>query len=341
MSLGEHSRSSRRAVSGVRASFASLAQRKPRTAIHQPSSPSARKMMLARALILLLILTSGWCAGCGKAPATASEPDSSSSTAPTAQRQNSPSVEEVRTYTFSVVPQQSATKSAAQWAPLLKAVSESAGVELRFRTKKDIPEFEGSLAEGKPDLAYMNPYHYEVFHDSAGYEALARAKDKRIKGIVVARVDSDLESIEDLDGLEVAFPAPAAFAATLLPLAECASSGVKVTKKFVSSHDSVYRNVASGTIAAGGGVVRTFNAMPTEVADQLKIIWTSEGFTPHAIAAHSRVPADVVAAIQEAFVKLHETPEGMALLEPIRIKGFERGRDADWDDVRALKLEQL
>lgn len=248
---------------------------------------------------------------------------------------------DVPTYTFSIVPQQSAKKSADQWMPLLAAVSEAAGVNLRFVTERDIPEFERSLREGRPDIAYMNPYHYEVFHADAGYGALARAKDKRIKGILVARKDSEIDGIEDLAGLEVAFPAPAAFAATLLPRAELARRELGVTPRFVSSHDSVYRNVASGTLPVGGGVVRTFNAMPPEVSDQLRVIWTSEGFTPHAIAAHPRVPSEVVERVQAALISLHEAPGGMGLLDPIKLKGFERAEDSDWDDVRALGLEGL
>ncbi len=248
---------------------------------------------------------------------------------------------DVPTFTFSVVPQQSAKKSADQWMPLLAAVSEAAGVNLRFVTERDIPAFERTLRAGIPDIAYMNPYHYEVFHERTGYGALARAKDKRIKGILVARKDSDIEGIEDLAGLEVAFPAPAAFAATLLPRAELARRELGVTPRFVSSHDSVYRNVASGTLPVGGGVVRTFKAMPPDVSDQLRVIWTSEGFTPHAIAAHPRVPAQVVERVQAALLGLSETPGGMDLLDPIKLKGFERGVDSDWDDVRALGLEAL
>ena len=260
------------------------------------------------------------------------------STAPQAAPTPDP---EAPTYTFSVVPQQSARKSADQWMPILAAVSEASGVRLRFVTERDIPEFERTLREGKPDIAYMNPYHYEVFHEAAGYEALARAKDKRIKGILVARKDSNLESIEDLAGLEVAFPAPAAFAATLLPRAEMARMDLGVRPRFVSSHDSVYRNVASGTMPVGGGVVRTFNAMPPDVVDQLQVIWTSEGFTPHAIAAHPRVPQEVVERVQAALIGLDQAANGASLLAPVRLNGFERGEDADWDDVRALGLEGL
>jgi phosphonate transport system substrate-binding protein len=285
---------------------------------------------MKKSVVLLLFLTGFSLLACSE-PQEPSAKTATPAQAPKAQAE----------YTFSVVPQQSASKSAAQWIPLLASISEATGVKLVFETRKDIPEFERTLSSGLPDLAYMNPYHYVVFHESPGYEALARAKDKRITGIMVARKGSDISGLGDLDGMEVAFPAPAAFAATLLPRAEFARKEMEVTPRFVSSHDSVYRNVASGTSPAGGGVVRTFKAMPAEITDQLQVIWTSEAFTPHAIAAHPRVPREVVAAIRAALVNLHETPAGAAILEPIKLKGFELGKDADWDDVRALNLEAL
>ena len=69
---------------------------------------------------------------------------------------------------FGVVPQQSATKLAKQWVPLLNYLSEKTGHTIHFATAKDIPTFEQRCANGEYDLAYMNPYHYVVFHESPG-----------------------------------------------------------------------------------------------------------------------------------------------------------------------------
>ena len=54
-----------------------------------------------------------------------------------------------------------------------------------------------------------------------------------------------------------------------------------------------------------------------------------------------RRPSEVVERVQAALMGLHETPDGMGLLDPIKLKGFERAEDSDWDDVRALGLEGL
>lgn len=243
--------------------------------------------------------------------------------------------------TFAIVPQQSASKLAKLWSPILKHLSEKSGHRLVFKTAKNIPTFEQRLSQGEYDIAYMNPYHYTVYHDEPGYTAMAKARDKRIKGIVVVHKDSPVQSLEDLAGEQLAFPSPAAFAASILTRSEFQARGVAFEPQYVSSHDSVYRNVASGRMAAGGGVLRTFNNVDPEIRDQLRILWTTPGYTPHAIAVHPRVPAEVVQDIQRALVEMDATAEGSALLESIRLKGLEAAVDGDWDDVRALRITLL
>ncbi len=112
---------------------------------------------------------------------------------------------------FGIVPQQSATTLAKRWGPILRAVSESTGHEIVFRTTKDIPEFEKQLLRGEFDIAYMNPYHYTVFHQTPGYQAFAKQKDKMIRGLIVVQKGSALDNISELNGKMVAFPSPAAF----------------------------------------------------------------------------------------------------------------------------------
>ncbi|MCP4077472.1 MAG: phosphate/phosphite/phosphonate ABC transporter substrate-binding protein [Gammaproteobacteria bacterium] len=245
------------------------------------------------------------------------------------------------TYSFGIVPQQSASKLARLWGPILKQIGEKTGYKLRFTTAPDIPTFEKRLSEGEYDFAYMNPYHYTTFHDRSGYQALAKARNKRIKGIIVVRKDSGIEELGDLDSSTLAFPAPAAFAASILTRANLSSSGVSFKPKYVSSHDSVYRTVAKGLYPAGGGVIRTLNNVSPEIRQQLRVLWTSQGYTPHAIAVHPRVADEDAKHLQQELVQLDQHTEQAALLKNIKIKGFEIAEDSDWDDVRGLELKEL
>ena len=244
-------------------------------------------------------------------------------------------------FTFGIVPQQSASKLAKLWVPVFRYLGQRAGMDLKFHTAPNIPEFERRVAAGDYDFAYVNPYHYVVFSRSPGYRAFASAKDKRIKGILVVRKESPIRSPLELEGETLAFPAPAAFAASMLTRAFLTREGATFTPKYVSSHDSVYRTVAKGLYPAGGGVLRTFNNVEPEVREQLRVLWTTEGYTPHAFSAHPRIPADAVDRLARAMAQMHTDEEGRALLTALSMKGFEDARDSDWNDVRGLDLHLL
>ena len=241
--------------------------------------------------------------------------------------------------TFGIVPQQAASKLARLWSPVLDYVSRQSGIKIQFATAKDIPTFEQHLDAGEYDFAYMNPYHFTVFNRHPGYQAVVRARDKEIKGIIVVRKDSPIQSIEEFDQMTLAFPAPAAFAASILPRSELLSRGLDFQSSYVSSHDSVYLAVAKGIYPAGGGVIRTFKNIAPEIRDQLRVLWTSRGFTPNAIAAHPDVSAEALSAVQSALVAMEKSDEGKALLKRLNIRGFERAENKDWDDVRSLQID--
>jgi phosphonate transport system substrate-binding protein len=242
---------------------------------------------------------------------------------------------------FGVVPQQATAELARNWTPVFQYLGERAGVELRFATAPDIPTFEQRMAAGEYDLAYMNPYHYTVFHAHPGYDAIARQSNKRIRGILVIRRDSDIEDIADLDGQTLAFPAPAAFAASVLPRAALKEAGIRVEPRYVRSHDSVYLAVAEGLYPAGGGIERTFANIEPELRDSLRVLWRTKDYTPHAFAAHPRVDPALVTRVRDAMLSMADDPDGRALLAALGFEGITAAQDSDWDDVRALGIDLL
>ncbi len=237
-----------------------------------------------------------------------------------------------------IVPQQNATKLAIKWRPLIKHIEKETGLIVQFHTARDIPTFESRLLKGEYDFAYMNPYHYIVANKVAGYNAIAKAKDKKLKGIIVVKKSADIKSLEQLDNSRLALPAPGAFAASLVTQSEFDSRNIKISPVFVSSHDSVYRSVTAGLFPAGGGVIRTFKSMEDNIRNELKVIWTSKGNTPHAIAHHPRVDQALVQKVAEAITTIEKSVMKGEIQSKLKIKGFERANDKEWDDIRQLRI---
>lgn len=245
------------------------------------------------------------------------------------------------TYSFAFVPQQSAKTLAKKWVPILNYLGEHSGDQYQFRTAKNIPTFEQRVANEQYDIAYMNPYHFVVFNRTAGYQALAKQRNKVIRGIIVVRKDSPLNALPELANKTLAFPAPAAFAASILPRAELRKRDIKFSPKYVSSHDSVYLNVAKGFMPAGGGVMRTFNNTSAQTREQLRVMWKTPGYTPHAFAVKNSFPADAAERLLQAMLSLNDSETGQALLKSVSFKGIESAKNEDWSDVQQLELNTL
>ena len=56
---------------------------------------------------------------------------------------------------FGIVPQQSASKLAGLWTPILAYLSQKTGYAIRFKTARDIPTFEQRLAAGDYQCAQV------------------------------------------------------------------------------------------------------------------------------------------------------------------------------------------
>jgi phosphonate transport system substrate-binding protein len=238
--------------------------------------------------------------------------------------------------TFGVIPQQASEKLAKDWVPLMALLSDAVGQPIRFATAPDIPEFERRLSQGAYDIAYMNPYHFIAISEGGGYQALVRQKDHKLRGIIVVSRDLRFESVDELAGESIAFPAPMAFAATLVTRSHLNTHAPGYRPRFVNSHDSVYRGVADGLFAAGGGIVRTLREVSPDIQAKLEVLWLSPGYTSHPIATHTRVPEELRGQLANAFLTLTDNEPGQNLLEALGMSGFQPAANSDWDDVRQL-----
>ena len=221
------------------------------------------------------------------------------------------------TLSVSVVPQFPAAVLHRDWTPLLKRVSQLSGLNLSLKLHPSIPRFESELMEGIPDFAFMNPYHAVMAAQAQAYLPVLR-NTQALSGILVVQRTSPVKSIQELDGKELAFPAPNAFGASLWMRALLAErERVHITPVYVQTHSNVYRQVLRGKVVAGGGVNHTLLQESDEVRDNLRVLFETPGVAPHPLCVHPRVPVKVRQALVDSMLQLTADTEGQALLKNI------------------------
>lgn len=227
-----------------------------------------------------------------------------------------------KTYTIGVVPQFEQRKLYAIWKPIIEDLEKRTGITFNLNSTLTIEKFEKAIERGEFDFLYLNPYHLVQIHDSQGYIPLVADKAP-LRGILVVRSDSTIQTPADLNGKTVAFPSPNAIGATLLPKSDLGQLfHATVTPLYVKTHSSVYLHVVKELAAAGGGVEKTLHEQSEAIRSALRIIYTTRSFPSHPVAAHPRVPKDIQDKVRRAFLDMNNALESRAMIKKIPVEQF-------------------
>lgn len=253
-----------------------------------------------------------------------------------------PAAAEERRYTLSVVPQFPAVEIHRSWSPVAERLQRETGLRLELKTHAGIPAFEEDFLQGRSDFAYMNPYHAVMARRAQGYVPLVRDGSRQLAGILLVRQDSPYKSVKDLDGSELAFPAPNAFGASLYMRALLSEEErIRFRPNYVSTHTNVMRHVLLGQAAAGGAVGATFAKEPPEVRGLLRVLYETPGVEPHPLAAHPRVPAKDREAVVAALLQLGQDAAAAPMLQAIQMpRPVRADYGRDYRPLERLKLEK-
>jgi phosphonate transport system substrate-binding protein len=185
----------------------------------------------------------------------------------------------------------------------------------------------------------MNPYHFIIANKKQNYTAFIRAK-KNIVGIILSKEKEVDFSVDNLRGKRFLFPAPNAFAATLLPKFELKEKyGFDVDKNakvlYVNSHDSVYKGISRGIGYLGGGIIRTFNNFKDKNdKDKLNIVYKTNPYPSHPIAYNPRISKENVEKLTKAFLNMPAEIKSL-----LSIKQFIKTDNSEYDAIKTIGVK--
>lgn len=242
--------------------------------------------------------------------------------------------------TFEVVPQFPPSQLFSTWGPLLEKIGKKSDLCFELIIPKDIPEFEADFSRGRADFIYANPYHFVIASKKQKYSALLAEGKNLLSGLVVEKTSNSLTALKSLNGKKIAFPSPNSFGASLLVRAEFAQKGITIQPVYVKTHSNVYRSVITGDIAAGGGLRATLDSEPKEIQDQLKVIYTTQEFTPHPIATKPTISVNIRNTFLQSFISCADDEACKKDLIAVGIEHPKKVTAADYKNIEALHLEK-
>lgn len=111
---------------------------------------------------------------------------------------------------------------------------------------------------------------------------------------------------------------------------------------YAGSTSNVFKNVLMGKQVAGVTLDADLERQPPEVANQLRVILTTQKLAPHPVSAHPRVPQALQKRMVAAFLKLAAEAKGQELLRQVRIGHVVRANYAkDYQELERMDYNAL
>jgi len=257
------------------------------------------------------------------------------------------SLDHKKEYIFSIHPLHNTLHVFKTYQPLLDYLNEHLENEkLVIETSKKYATYDKKLADRKFDFSLGNPYQ-TVQSLKYGYHVFGKMGDDDIfRGLILTRKDSNINTINDLKGKKVCYPAPTAIAATMMPQWHLYKLGLDVnndiTSLFVGSQESSIMNVYLGKVVAGTTWIPSWKAFKKErpdIANQLVVTWKSDPLINNGLFAKDTVPKVLLEKVSNLIANLHTHKRGKLILSKMGISKYEKANDDTYNIVKRFIID--
>lgn len=200
-----------------------------------------------------------------------------------------------------------------------------------------------ALRAGKLDVAYLGPFSYVLAASVADVDAFAVAVTKKTgqsayKSLILARKDSGITQLSDLQNHTFAFVDPSSASGHLFPKAGLEQAGFDPATLFSrvifsGSHDASILAVANGKVDAAAVADRILaNAVARGLVkqDDFQVVWSSRPIPESPMVWRRSLDPALKQKVAAALASIKNVPWG----DQGELDGFQPTTDAAYDVVR-------
>jgi phosphate/phosphite/phosphonate ABC transporter binding protein len=247
---------------------------------------------------------------------------------------------------FGFTPVLSEAEMRAEFEPLMGYLSEAIGQKVVLYIAKNYGDLRTQMEAGTVDIGSFSPFAYVDAVRGEKVRIIAQSildGSATYRGIIVARKDSGLKTVADLEGKRFAFVDPKSASGYVYPRAMLIEKGVTPEHYFketlfAGGHDKVIAAVLEGRADAGAiydgalGVEKAKN-VPTE---NLATLASTDPIPHDAIAVRIGMDEPLAKKIQTALVDLDKSEAGRRVIANSKKKltGHVIAEDSVFDVVR-------
>lgn len=243
-------------------------------------------------------------------------------------------------YAFHVLMQRSIALTAQYWNPILTYVSAKSGVPLVLKLTRTAQEGNAIAEQLGYDFLYTNHF-FTPERDRLGYRVIARPAGPGIRSQIVVPEESAIQTLQDLNGKDVAFVTPDGFTGYWLPMDALLRAKVKINVVFTGNQEASSAQLRVNKVAAAGVNSSVMARYGRRESFAYRALWTSEIYQDLCIMANPKVPPEKVAAVRQAMIDMARDAEGRQvlqagadLLKSTGELGFVAADNRDYDNYR-------
>jgi len=234
----------------------------------------------------------------------------------------------------------------AEFEPLTAYLSDAIGQKVVLYVAKNYGDLRTQMEAGEVDIGSFSPFAYVDAVRGGKIRIIAQSVidgSATYRGIIVAKRDSGLKSITDLQGKRFAFVDPKSASGYVYPRAMLVEKGINPDTFFketifAGDHNKVIAAVLDGRVDAGAtydtalGVAKAAGVP----SDNLTIIASTDPIPHDAIAVRIGLDETLAKRIQTALVDLDKTEAGRRVISNSKKKlsGHVIAIDSTFDVVR-------
>lgn len=256
------------------------------------------------------------------------------------------------TLRIGLIPNQAPNEVEAEYEPLREYMSEELDRDVELFVPTGYPAVVEAMASGEIDLALFGGLTYVQARERAEVGPLVtdinpRSGDTTYTSAIVVPEDSDVRSVEELEGADFAFGSVSSTSGSLYPSIMLAEAGIDYRTDlgeftYTGGHDATAAAVASGNVDAGGleyRILLDLEESGTVEPGSVRVIEKSDPVAGYPWVVRDALPENYRDEIADAFLGIDDRE----LLRLLNAEGYERVEASDYDYVeeQARELDLL
>lgn len=237
----------------------------------------------------------------------------------------------IKTYIFGVHPLLNSKKLFEVYQPLVDEINKNmTNAKIILESSRNYASFNKKMIDGHFDFALPNPYQ-TITSLKYGYKVFGKmGDDSSFRGIILVRKDSNINKVSDLKGKIIAYPAPTALAATMMPQYYLQTHGIDINKditnNYVGTHASSIMNVylnKSSASATWPLAWKSYIKENPQIEKEVEVKWKTKELINNGLIVKIGTPNNITNIFSNVVFNLHNTATGKKILAPMEISKYE------------------